>query len=87
MKLVDKLKQFERNIVFLNWGTSAEYGKINYVGDDFIEFEVLNPETLEYAEKILINSQLILEVVIFSSDISRLAIEYAGRLPSENINN
>ena len=87
MRLVDKLKQFERNIVFLNWGTSAEYGKINYVGDDFIEFEVLNPDTMEYSEKILINCQLILEVVIFSSDISRLAVEYSGRLPFENMNN
>ena len=86
MKLVDKLKQFERNIVFLNWGTSAEYGKINYVGDNFIEFEVLNTDTMEYSDKILINSQLVLEVVVFSPDISRLAIEYAGRLPSENIN-
>ena len=84
MKLVDKLKQFERNIVFLNWGTSAEYGKINYVGDDFIEFEVFNPETLEYSDKILINCQLILEVVIFSTDISRLAMEYASKLPFGN---
>ena len=86
MKLVEKLKQFERSIVFLNWGASAEYGKINYVGNDFIEFEVLNPDTMEYSDKILINSQMILEVVIFSTDISRLAIEYAGKLPFENTN-
>ena len=84
MKLVDKLKQFERNIVFLNWGASAEYGKINYVGDDFIEFEVFNPDTMEYSDKILINSQLILEVVVFSTDISRLAMEYASKLPFGN---
>lgn len=84
MKLVDKLKQFERNIVFLNWGTTAEYGKINYVGDDFIEFEVFNPDTMEYSDKILINSHLILEVVVFSTDISRLAMEYASKLPFGN---
>ncbi len=87
MKLADKLKQFERNIVFMNWGTTAEYGKINYVGDDFVEFEIINPETLEYTEKVLINIQLILEVVIYSADISRLAMEYAGKLPFENLNN
>ena len=85
MKLVEKLKQFERKIVFMNWGTAAEYGKINYVGQDFVEFEVLNPETMEYGEKLLINSQLILEVVVFSTDISRIAMEYAGRLPYENL--
>ena len=87
MKLIDKLKQFERNIVFMNWGTTAEYGKINYVGEDFVEFEIFNPETLEYSEKILINNQLILEVVVFSTDISRLAMEYASKLPFENLNN
>ena len=83
MKLVDKLKQFERKIVFMNWGTSAEYGKILYVGDDFVELEVLNPDTMEYSEKVLVNSQLILEVVVYSPDISRLMVEYAGRLSSE----
>ena len=87
MKLIDKLKQFERNIVFMNWGTTAEYGKINYVGEDFVEFEIFNPETLEYSEKILINNQLILEVVVFSTDISKLAMEYASKLPFENLNN
>ncbi len=84
MRLVEKLKQFERKIVFLNWGASAEYGKINYVGEDFIEFEVFNPDTMEYSDKLLINSQLILEVVVFSTDISRLAMEYASKLPFGN---
>lgn len=87
MRLAEKLKQFERKIVFMNWGTTAEYGKINYVGADFVEFEIFNPETLEYTEKVLINIQLVLEVVVYSADISRLAMEYAGKLPFENSNN
>lgn len=86
MKLTDKLKQFERSIVFMNWGTTAEYGKILYVGDNFVEFEVLNIDTMEYNDKVLINSQLILEVVYFSTDISRIAMEYASRLPSKSTN-
>lgn len=86
MKLTDKLKQYERKIVFINWGTTAEYGKINYVGEDFVEFEVLNTTTMEYSEKVLINHQLILEVVVLSTDISRIAIEYASKLPLENHN-
>ena len=84
MKLTEKLKQFERSIVFMNWGTTAEYGKILYVGEDFVEFEVLNIDTMEYNEKVVINSQLILEVIYFSTDISRIAMEYASRLPSKN---
>ena len=86
MRLTEKLKQFERSIVFMNWGTTAEYGKILYVGDNFVEFEVLNIDTMEYNEKVIINSQLILEVVYFSTDISRIAMEYASRLPSKNTN-
>ena len=86
MRLTEKLKQFERSIVFMNWGTTAEYGKILYVGDNFVEFEVLNIDTMEYNDKVLINSQLILEVVYFSTDISRIAMEYASRLPSKNLN-
>ena len=86
MKLTEKLKQFERSIVFMNWGTTAEYGKILYVGEDFVEFEVLNIDTMEYNEKVVINSQLILEVIYFSTDISRIAMEYASRLPSKNSN-
>lgn len=81
MQLVQKLKQFERQLVFLKWGCSEEYGKINYVGFDFIEFEVLDTETMEYTEKVLINVQLVLEVVVQGSDISRVLAEYSSRLP------
>ncbi len=87
MRLVEKLKQFERSLVYMNWGTTAEYGKINYVGSDYVEFEVLNLDTMEYSEKVLINCQLILEVIFYSPDISRLAMEYSSRLPYENSNN
>ena len=86
MRLTEKLKQFERSIVFMNWGTTAEYGKILYVGDDFVEFEVLNIDTMEYNDKVIINSQLVLEVIYFSTDISRIAMEYASRLPSKKTN-
>lgn len=81
MQLVQKLKQFERQIVYLKWVSDESYGKINYVGSDFVEFELLDTETMEYTEKVLINSQLVLEVVIRSSDVSRVIAEYSGRLP------
>ena len=87
MRLVEKLKQFERQLVFLNWGTTAEYGKILYVGDDFLEFEILNIDSMEYTEKVLINCQLVLEVIVFSTDISRIAMEYASRLPNDDKSN
>lgn len=85
MRLVQKLKQYEKQIVFLKWAGSESYGKINYVGSDFVDFEVLETETMEYTEKVLINVQLILEVVIGSSDIARVIAEYSSNLPSSDI--
>ena len=84
MRLVDKLKLFERQLVFMRWGTSEGYGRLNYVGHDFVEFEIFETETLEYTDKILINSQLILEVVIKGSDISRILAEYSASLPEHD---
>ena len=87
MLLVSKLKMFERQLVFMKWGTSEGYGKINYVGHDFLEFEIFDTDILEYTDKILINSQLILEVVIKGSDISRILAEYSASLPEHKKDN
>lgn len=84
MRLADKLKLFERQLVFMKWGTSESYGRINYVGIDFVEFEIFDTDELEYTDKILINVQLILEVVIKGSDIARILAEYSATLPDHN---
>lgn len=84
MRLIQKLKQFERQYMFIKWATAEEYGKLKYVGSDFIEFEVINVETMEYVETILINNQLILEVVIGGADIARILAEVSSNLPSAN---
>lgn len=80
--IVQKLKQFERQVVFLRWGSSSEYGKIKYVGYDFVEFQVLDPDEMEYTETILINPQIILEMVVGGTDISRIIAEYSSKLDS-----
>ena len=77
MRMIQKLKLFEQTVVFLRWATAAEFGKILYVGDDFVEFLALNPDTMEYGDKILINSQLILEVMVSGFEISKLIAEIA----------
>ena len=41
MRMIQKLKALEKAVVFLRWATDAEFGKIKYVGDDFIEFDIL----------------------------------------------
>ena len=82
MRLVNKLKQFERQVVYLRWANNGAYGKLKYVGSDFVEFEILDTDEMEYVETVLINSQLILEVICNSSDISRIVAEFSCRLPS-----
>jgi hypothetical protein len=87
MRMVDKLKLFERQLVFMKWGTSESYGRINYVGTDFLEFEVFDTDELEYSDKLLINSQLVLEVVVKGSDIARILAEYSASLPEHDKGN
>lgn len=87
MLMVSKLKMFERQMVFMKWGNSEGYGRINYVGHDFLEFEIFDTDILEYTDKILINAQLILEVVIKGSDIARILAEYSATLPEHKKDN
>lgn len=84
MRLIQKLKQFERHYMFLRWATAEEYGRLKYVGHDFVEFEIINIETMEYVETVLINSQLILEAMIGGADVARIIAEVSSRLPSTN---
>ena len=80
MKLIDRMKMFEQNYVFLRWATGAEYGKITFVGDDFVEFNIIDVDTMEYRETVVLNSQLILEAIFGGSDISRLVAEISSML-------
>lgn len=81
MKLIEKIKIFEQQYVFLRWATGAEYGKIISVGDDFVEFNIIDVDTMEYRETVIINSQLILEAIYGGSDISRIIAEISSTLP------
>lgn len=82
MRIVNKLKQFEKQIVYLRWGNAGAYGKLQYVGADFVEFYVLDTDEMEYVETVIINSQLILEMIAGSTDIARIVAEFSSRLPS-----
>ena len=81
MRMIQKLKALEHAIVFMRWATDAEFGRIKYVGDDFLEFEILDIDSMEYTETVLINCQLILEVMISGFEISRVVAEMSAKLP------
>ena len=80
MRLVEKLKEFENQYMFIQWATGSEYGKLVYAGDDFVEFNVINVDTMEYSETVLINCQLILEVAIGGFDIARIVAEMSSKI-------
>lgn len=80
MRLINRLKMFEQQYVFLRWATGAEYGKITFVGDDFVEFNIIDVDTMEYRETVVLNSQLILEAIFGGSDISRMVAEISSML-------
>lgn len=81
MRLIQKLKILEKAVVFMRWATAEEFGRIKYVGEDFVEFEILDMDSMEYVETVLINSQLILEVMIGGIEIARVVAELSARLP------
>ncbi len=85
MKLINRMKMFEQKYVFLRWATGAEYGKVTYVGEDYIEFNIIDVDSMEYRETVMINSQLILEVVFGGSDVSRIIAEISSSLPDASV--
>ncbi len=80
MKLLNRLKSFEKQYVFLRWATGADYGKITYVGEDYVEFNIIDIDTMEYRETTIINSSLILEIIYGGADISRIVAEISSML-------
>ena len=80
MNLLNRLKVFEQQYVFLRWATGAEYGKVAYVGEDYIEFNIIDVDTMEFRETVMINAQLILEVVFGGPDISRIVAEISSMI-------
>ena len=80
MKLVNRLKVFEQKYVFLRWATGAEYGKLVYVGEDYVEFNIIDVDTMEYRETTIINASLILEAIFGGPDLSRIVAEISSLL-------
>lgn len=75
MKMLEKLKEYENQYVFMRWATGGEYGKLMFVGEDFVEFNIIDIDTMSYKETMVIYFPLILEVAIGGADIARIVAE------------
>lgn len=80
MRLLEKLREYENQYVFVKWALGAEYGKLLSVGEDYVELAVINVETMEYRETLVIVSSLLLEISIGGSDIARIVAEVSSRM-------
>lgn len=80
MRLVEKLKEYEGQYLFIRWATGGEYGKLIYAGEDFIEFNIIDIETMSYRETLLIYAPLILEVSIGGADVARIVAEISSQI-------
>lgn len=80
MKFIEKLKEYENQYMFIRWATGGEYGKLITVGEDFIEFNIIEIETMEYKETLLLYAPPILEVAIGGADISRIVAEVSSQI-------
>jgi len=80
MRLIEKLKELENNYMFIRWATGGEYGKLVYAGDDFVEFNIIDVDTMEYSETILIHAPLILEVCVGGADVARILAEVSSKI-------
>ena len=86
MKLVEKLKEYENQYLFIRWATGGEYGKLMYVGEDFIEFNIIDIETMHYRETMLIYAPLVLEVSVGGPEMSRIRAEVSAQMTVGNKN-
>ena len=80
MKLQEKRKEYENQYLFLRWATGGEYGKLMYVGEDFVEFNIIDVDTMSYRETALIYAPLILEVSIGGADVARILAEVSSKM-------
>jgi hypothetical protein len=61
--------------MFIRWAMGCNYGKLVHVGRDFIEIEMVDVDTMTPNGTVMINSQLIFEVSVGTSDIMRVVAE------------
>ena len=54
------------------------------VGDDFYEFDVIDIDSMEYQETLMIQHNLLLEVTLGGADVQRILAEMSCNLPAVN---
>ncbi len=80
MKFIEKLKELEGQYMFMKYAGGSEYGKLVYVGEDFLQFDIFDVTTMEYSETLYSNPRLVLEIMVGGSDIQRIIAEVSYQM-------
>jgi len=75
MRLIERLKKLEGHYMFIKWVGGCEYAKLVSVAVDFYEFNIIDIETMEYKETIMIRPNLLMEVTYGGADVQRVLAE------------
>lgn len=84
MNFNQRLKMFTGQYMFIKWVGGSEYVKLINVGDDFYEFDVIDIDSMEYQENLMIQHNLLLEVTLGGADVQRILAEMSCNLPAVN---
>ena len=75
MRLIERLKKLEGHYMFIKWVGGCEYAKLVSVAVDFYEFNIIDIESMEYKETIMIRPNLLMEVTYGGADVQRVLAE------------
>ncbi len=84
MRFYSKIKTIWNVNTCSSLGNAEEYGKLKYVGSDFLEFDVIERRLNGIQGNRAYQQQLVLEAVVGGADISRIVAEVSSQLPSPN---
>ena len=75
MDITERLKDLEGQYMFIKWVGGNEYVKLVQAEEDFLEFNVVNIETMTYQETLMIRPGLLMEITLGGPDVQRVIAE------------
>ena len=75
MSLVQRLSFLEGQYMFIKWVGGNEYVKLIHSEEDFLEFNVIDIDTMDYKETLMIRANLLMEITLGGADVQRILAE------------
>lgn len=82
MRLLNRLKLLEGQYMFIKWVGGCEYAKLVSASIDFYEFDIIDIESMEYKETIIIRPNMLMEITFGGADVQRVLAEMCCNISS-----